>query len=294
MADTQTFVRKIREAGLIGKAEVVESSMISLLKKYGATGDICHLGSKLADGVEDTNYRRGCIEAFGGEYVGLDLFPGENVDVVADLCRPELEVEHPELIERFGTVVCSAVMEHVAQPFDAARNIVRLMRPGGLMYFAVPWVWGYHAVPDDFWRFSIAGVKKLFPDLVWKEWLYAGTGRSGLGIRAAPGVEKRLFAIPVVDGVASLVSDRGLPYLNIVGIAERPAYVQPSPSEPSARTRLFASRPAIGMQIAGIRWWGSIALAVRAMVSVNRSRRPICQHPAETYFVVRSGPGPPF
>ena len=221
MADMQAFDDAVKNSGLGGKVQVVESRMLSLLVKHGATGHVCQVGSKTAKPANA--YRTGCIKALGGEFVGIDIFPGENVDVVADLCRPEFPAENPGLIGHFGAVISSAMLEHVEQPFDAARNIAALLRPGGVLYCAVPWVWGYHAVPDDYWRFSVAGVKKLFPGLEWIEWIYAGTGGSGFGFKMAPGTEKRAFMVPVTGGLAGLLSDHGLPNLNIIGVGRRPA-----------------------------------------------------------------------
>lgn len=50
-----------------------------------------------------------------------------------------------------------------------AENMQRLVRPGGSIFISVPWVWRYHNYPDDFWRFSWAGIQSLFPEVRWDQ-----------------------------------------------------------------------------------------------------------------------------
>lgn len=114
----------------------------------------------------------------GRDFTGLDIESGENVDVVADLCAPFAEVETALGGRRFGFVICQHVLEHVADPFAAARTLADLTAPGGLVYVATPWVQAFHGYPNDFWRFSFPGLVRLFPDLepVDMYWSAAGGG----------------------------------------------------------------------------------------------------------------------
>lgn len=106
-------------------------------------------------------------------YTGVDIEEGPNVDVVADLCAPNRA--------HFGCVYASALLEHVANPFQAASTLTGMLRCGGHLCYVGPWVWGYHAYPDDLWRLCFSGLQKLFPALEWQEWFYSGTlkGRGG-------------------------------------------------------------------------------------------------------------------
>lgn len=105
------------------------------------------------------------------EYVGLDLEPGPGVDVVGDLSQNLCGLAP----ERFALVICCSVLEHVERPWEMARNIVTLMQPGGRLYMSVPWVWRYHAYPDDYFRFSWRGIETLFPELSWEHRYYSTT-----------------------------------------------------------------------------------------------------------------------
>ena len=107
----------------------------------------------------------------GQEYVGVDLEAGKGVDVVADLAVGT----EPLPVAHFALAICCSVLEHTPRPWVMADNIGRLLRPGGQLYISVPWVWRYHAYPDDYFRFSPRGVQSLFPGLVWTLCTYSTT-----------------------------------------------------------------------------------------------------------------------
>jgi SAM-dependent methyltransferase len=75
--------------------------------------------------------------------------------------------------EHFALVICCSVLEHVRRPWTMAQNLMQIMRPGGALYVAVPWVWRYHAYPDDYFRFSWRGIAELFPGVVWLKLAYS-------------------------------------------------------------------------------------------------------------------------
>ena len=85
--------------------------------------------------------------------LNIGLFP--NVDIVADAH----DVPLPDA--SFDTVICNAVLEHVADPHRVVSEIYRLLKPGGQVYAEVPFLWFYHGYPSDFWRFTRDGFKRL-------------------------------------------------------------------------------------------------------------------------------------
>jgi SAM-dependent methyltransferase len=88
---------------------------------------------------------------------------GKGVDEIVDLATGIGPL--PE--NHFALAVCCSVLEHVSKPWKMAENITRVVAPGGRLYMSVPWVWRYHAYPDDYFRFSFRGVLSLFPDFEW-------------------------------------------------------------------------------------------------------------------------------
>lgn len=193
--------------------------LANLVHDFGVQGSVCHVGS-LLNGKEDgaSERLRGGFAKLGLKpFIGIDLFPGQNVDVTADLCTKQLYDEHPELEHSFDLVYCSALLEHVEDPFACARTIRRLIKPGGHLYFAGPWVQGYHAYPDDFWRISLSGVRVLFPDLEWRVKWYQGTinGENRFTVDCDdPRNERKLFCF-FTDQMPVRLSDRAMTNLNV-------------------------------------------------------------------------------
>lgn len=107
-----------------------------------------------------------------GQWTGMDMQPGEGVDVVADLhALPE------EWRGRFSGVVCSEVLEHVARPWRALPQLVQVLRPGGVAVFTVPSCFPVHAFPDDFYRFTESGLRVLLEDAGFVDVETASGGR---------------------------------------------------------------------------------------------------------------------
>ena len=207
-------------------ARQIDISYRTLFRETGLQGPFCHVGSLLHSDKASpklvAKWRATIAALAPGEFVGVDLFPGLNVDVVADLCSPAFAEGHPELIGRFGVVFASAMLEHVENPFDAARNIALMIRPGGHLFYAGPWVWGYHAYPDDYWRISHAGLGALFPELEWVRRWYGGM-KKNVGIELdRPKYERALFRHTVTEGAGATLSDLGMPYLTIGAIGRKP------------------------------------------------------------------------
>ena len=105
----------------------------------------------------------------GSQYVGLDMSEGKDVDVIVDLCKGV----GPLAENHFDLGICCSVLEHVEKPWLFAENLTRLIRPGGRLYMSVPWVWRYHAYPDDYFRFSHRGVMSLFGEFTWASVFYS-------------------------------------------------------------------------------------------------------------------------
>jgi len=129
----------------------------------------------------------------GAEYVGADLEAGKGVDVVVDLTEGLGGLGEG----RFALAICCSVLEHTPRPWVMAENIIRLLRPGGMLYLSVPWVWRYHAYPDDYFRFSPRAVQSLFPGLEWQQAAYS-TSMAGelipLDLRDFREVDNRMAA----------------------------------------------------------------------------------------------------
>lgn len=100
---------------------------------------------------------------FECEYTGLDLEEGKGVDVVHDLTDGPGPLE----LESYDLIICCSILEHVKAPWDAAKTLTSLLADGGKIYISVPWIQRYHKYPDDYWRFTLPGLRLLFPNLLF-------------------------------------------------------------------------------------------------------------------------------
>lgn len=64
----------------------------------------------------------------------------------------------------FDCVLLMGVLEHIEDPHKAIAEIHRILKPGGLLLFASPFVYPIHDYPGDYWRFTENGIRILFRD----------------------------------------------------------------------------------------------------------------------------------
>jgi len=103
----------------------------------------------------------------GRRIVGADMQEGDGVHRVCDLEQPQ-----PELVGRFAHVDCCSVLEHSRAPWRMAETLTAALRPGGTMFVTAPFVWRVHGYPSDYWRFTIDGIRELFPLIEWRKMDY--------------------------------------------------------------------------------------------------------------------------
>jgi len=90
------------------------------------------------------------------EYVGFDIHPGPNVDVVGDAHQLSRLVEGP-----FDAIYAVSTFEHLAMPWKVVLEINRIAAPGALLLIQTHHTWPRHELPWDFWRFSVAAFEVL-------------------------------------------------------------------------------------------------------------------------------------
>jgi SAM-dependent methyltransferase len=92
----------------------------------------------------------------GRDFTGTDLRAGPGVDRIEDL--RSLSFGDGEV----GTALCLDTLEHCADPLAAARELRRVVSPdGGVCLLSTVMLIGIHGYPNDFWRFTPAGVGLL-------------------------------------------------------------------------------------------------------------------------------------
>lgn len=98
-------------------------------------------------------------ERLGKEFINVDVFPFPEVDIVSDA------TELPFKDNSIDAAVSESLFEHVPDAHKVAREMVRVVKPGGYIYVSAPFMHPYHASPDDFNRWTTSGLKHMFSDL---------------------------------------------------------------------------------------------------------------------------------
>ena len=81
---------------------------------------------------------------------------GLHIDLEADLGQPL-----PFGAGSFDTVVLSDVLEHVPQPELLWREMARLLVPGGHAFVNVPFLYGVHEAPHDYYRYTEFALRRF-------------------------------------------------------------------------------------------------------------------------------------
>jgi len=89
----------------------------------------------------------------------LDIDPNSNATYIADLCKVNKHIINDN---SYDIVVCTEVLEHIVQPFDAVNELHRVLKSGGKIYISTPFNFRIHGPLLDCWRFTEHGLKELF------------------------------------------------------------------------------------------------------------------------------------
>lgn len=123
--------------------------------------------------------------------LNIDRAASDLVDCIADA------EQLPFAGGTFGLVLSQEVVEHVADPFGGVQEMSRVLARNGVLYLQVPFIIGYHPEPDDYWRFTRAGVQRLIEqaglDCERVEPAFgAGTGTHRIVVEFAAGLVARV------------------------------------------------------------------------------------------------------
>lgn len=91
--------------------------------------------------------------------VCVDIEDGPGVDLVAD--AHDLNMVDDNSVD---FVVSVSVLEHVKYPQKVMKEIYRILKPGGVVYINIPFIFPFHADPSDFYRFTYKGIDILCQD----------------------------------------------------------------------------------------------------------------------------------
>lgn len=93
------------------------------------------------------------------QYTMVDIKGGADVDVVADL-----HFLPANWTDRYDVCIANAVFEHLERPWIAAKEVARILSPGGVCYISTHQTFPLHGFPKDFFRFSTDALALIFAD----------------------------------------------------------------------------------------------------------------------------------
>lgn len=92
-------------------------------------------------------------------YTGFDYYPGDNVDVAGDAHKLSNYFN-----EKYDLIFSSAVFEHLALPWLAAIEMIKLLKVKGYIFIETHYSYSSHARPWHFFQFSENALDVLFPE----------------------------------------------------------------------------------------------------------------------------------
>lgn len=105
------------------------------------------------------------------KYTGMDIYHGENVDIVGDA---HYLSSYFEPGRKFDLILSSAVFEHLAMPWKVVEEISKLLKIGGHFFVETHFSHSYHEKPWMFFQFSDMGLRVLFNKELGFEVIEAG------------------------------------------------------------------------------------------------------------------------
>ncbi|RJP75617.1 MAG: class I SAM-dependent methyltransferase [Desulfobacteraceae bacterium] len=95
------------------------------------------------------------------EYVGIDIdthlnYSGIQPDIIWS-GRDGMPIK----TESFSCAMATEVLEHVMEPEPLLSEIYRILRPDGIFFFTVPFLWTLHEVPHDEYRYTPFSLERM-------------------------------------------------------------------------------------------------------------------------------------
>jgi SAM-dependent methyltransferase len=116
-------------------------------------------GKLLDIGCGTKPYRK-MMSGIVDQHVGVDHRACRHDQSKVDLFGTAYEV--PAEAGVFDSALCTSVLEHLEEPERAIAECHRLLKPGGIAIYSMPFIWHLHEEPRDFYRYTKYGLAHLF------------------------------------------------------------------------------------------------------------------------------------
>lgn len=154
------------------------------------------------------------------EYVGLDIYTARDY---AGRRQPDClwdGVTMPFGENDFDSAMATEVLEHCPEPDRTLREINRVLKPNGLFFFTVPFLWNLHEVPNDEFRYTPFALRRLLSSAGFHEIQIQATGgwhasmaqMLGLWVRRSPmSARKRRYLSNLLKPIIAYLARKDVP-----------------------------------------------------------------------------------
>lgn len=123
-----------------------------ITKKEGLTGKLLEIGSQDRSEIQ-LNFTNYSIDTF-------DIVDTYSPTHIGDLTTYNSSISD----STYDCIACLEVLEHTTNPFDAIKELRRLLKDGGYLLVSAPLNWRIHGPSPDCWRFTEHGWRVLLKD----------------------------------------------------------------------------------------------------------------------------------
>jgi SAM-dependent methyltransferase len=125
----------------------------AIFETFPVPEPIVEIGSYQVEGQQDLCDLRGFFA--DKDYLGVDMREGPGVDLVASVEKLPL-ADHS-----VGCVIALSTFEHVQRFWLGFEELIRVLRPDGMLVISCPFHFHIHDYPSDYWRFTPAALELL-------------------------------------------------------------------------------------------------------------------------------------
>eukprot|EP00928_Gymnodinium_smaydae_P075258 TRINITY_DN58273_c0_g1_i1.p1 TRINITY_DN58273_c0_g1~~TRINITY_DN58273_c0_g1_i1.p1 ORF type:complete len:343 (+),score=36.87 TRINITY_DN58273_c0_g1_i1:35-1030(+) len=177
--EVSLWLRLTQLLAKVGRYEQQEHNLFSIMAGQSATRTLINRFHSAQGAPSTRAERKRCAETGDGHFMTdyysrvcsymavLDLYSVSRTlpTFTLDLNKPIRSLSNAGALPVQGTfdlVVSSSVFEHLTSPSCAMANMNSLLRRGGRFDFTVPFLYRDHGSPNDFFRFTVQNVRRLF------------------------------------------------------------------------------------------------------------------------------------
>lgn len=193
---------------------VVRNSILSALNKSAPRLD----GRLLDIGCGSMPYKKYILKkSTVREYIGLDI---DNALVYDSGVKPDFRwdgVHMPFGDQEFHCAMGTEMLEHCPEPDLVLKEIHRVLKPGGIFFFTVPFLWPLHEVPHDEYRYTPFSLERHLKGVGFSNveltalggWNASLAQMIGLWVRRSPmGSRKRAVASYLLKPIIKILLKR--------------------------------------------------------------------------------------